>query len=95
MRAVVARARLRRVARLVLAQVLAAQEGAPARARVPPLARVPPRVPHQLAGRAERPAAVLDTTRLTITCCLAKFIIHRPLYAADRESIGGLRSPVG
>lgn len=48
------------VARVVVAQVLAAQEGAAAGgARVAPLARVAARVTHQLAGRAERPAAIL------------------------------------
>lgn len=49
------------VSRAVVPQVLAAQEGAAARAaRVAPLVRVAPRVTDQLAGRAERPAALLQ-----------------------------------
>ena len=60
MTVVVAAVARRVVARGVVAQVLAAQEGAAAGgAGVAAVARVAARVPQQLAGRAERPAAVL------------------------------------
>lgn len=58
-------------------QVLAPQEGAPARgARVAPLVRVAPRVPHQLARRTERPAAILHNTfnKGNIGSCINTYI---------------------